>query len=37
MEEKQIDKKEVVPEGMPTLEDASLYVELGAKCIVDMH
>ena len=28
----QIDEEEVVPEGMPTLEDASIYVELGEKC-----
>ena len=31
-EEKKIDEEEVVPEGMPTLEDASIYVELGEKC-----
>ena len=28
----QIDEEEVVPESMPTLEDASIYVELGEKC-----
>ena len=32
MEEGKMEEEEVVPEGMPTLEDASIYVELGEKC-----
>ena len=30
-------EEEVVPEDMPTLENASFYVELGAKCNADMQ
>ena len=38
MKEGQIEEEEVVPEGMPTLEDTSLiYIELGEKCNADMQ
>ena len=37
MEEGQTEEEEVGPEGMPSLENASLYIELGEKCNTDMQ
>ena len=37
VELEQVMGKEEVPKDMPTLENASFFVELGEKCNTDMH
>ena len=36
MDEGQIEEEEVMPEGMPMLENESLYVEMEARCYAYM-